>query len=119
MSVEAFQKLRTAESCRLIEFENAAVYPGIVSETYFLVVNGNANCMNMRVRLEPLVYVRQPEYWGIEVVGCLAGGICLPAKRPFMEFIPLAGITGTKGVEVIGATHPQQIDVPPKDSGTT
>jgi hypothetical protein len=114
MSVEAFQKLPASESCRLIEFEKAEVRPGIVSGTYFLVVCGNAPCMNMQVRLEPRVYVRQPEYWGIEVVGCLNGGICLTALRPFMELIPLAGITGTKGIEVIGATDTKTFDIPPK-----
>jgi hypothetical protein len=25
----------------------------------------------MEIKLNPLVYIRQPEYWGIEVVGCL------------------------------------------------
>ena len=68
----------------------------------------------MRVRLEPLVYVQQPEYWGIEVVGCLTGGICLTAVRPFTESIPLAGITGTKGIEVVGATCTKKFEVPPK-----
>jgi hypothetical protein len=114
MSAEIFQKLPPSESRRRIEFEKAEVHPGIVSNTYILVVTGTASCMNMRVRLEPLVYVRQPEFWGIEVIGCLTGGICLPAARPFTESISLAGITGTKGIEVIGATHAQKIDVPPK-----
>jgi hypothetical protein len=114
MSAEIFQQLPMSESCRRIEFEKAEVHPGIVSGTYILVVTGTAPCMNMRVRLEPLVYVKQPEYWGIEVIGCLTGGICLPAVRPFTESIPLAGITGTEGIEVIGATHTQKIDVPPK-----
>ena len=114
MTVETFQKLPPSASCRLIEFEKAEVRPGFVSETYFLVVTGNAPCMNMQVSLEPLTYVQQPEYWGIEVVGCLTGGICLTAELPFLASIPLAGITGTRGIEVIGAEHTQKIDVPPK-----
>jgi len=31
----------------------------------------------MGVSLVPLIYVKQPEYWGIEVIGTLPGGICL------------------------------------------
>jgi hypothetical protein len=113
MSAETFQKLPASESCRLIEFENAEVRSGIVKDTYFLIVSGNAPCLNMQIRLEPRVYVAQPEYWGIEVVGCLTGGICLTAVRPFTESIALAGITGTKGIEVVGSTQTKQFDVPP------
>jgi hypothetical protein len=116
MTAEAFLKLPPSESCRRIEFENAEVRPGFVSNTYFLIVTGNASCMNMQVRLEPRIYIQQPEYWGIEVVGCLTGSVCLPAQLPFLESIPLEGITGTKGIEVVGATHTEKIDVPPKSA---
>lgn len=53
------------------------------------------------------------EYWGIEVVGSLHG-IGLPATGPYTVFLPLDGIIGTKGIEVIGATKKLQIAVPPK-----
>ena len=65
----------------------------------------------MTVRLSPLIYIRQPEYWGIEVVGSLPG-FCLTALAPYTVSIPLAGITGTKGIEVIGANKKQKIVVP-------
>ena len=112
MSFDIFSKLPLSESCRLIDFENAEVVGGIVQGTYFLVVGGTAPCQNMTVKLAPRVYPTRPEYWGIEVVGCLPGGICLPATRPYVESTPLAGITGTKGIEVIGASGSQKFDVP-------
>jgi hypothetical protein len=66
----------------------------------------------MEVQLEPLVFIRQPEFWGIEVVGRLPGGIGLPALAPYDVTIPLNGITGTKGIEVIGASRSKKIKVP-------
>jgi hypothetical protein len=114
-AIEAFENLPKAGSYRLIDFEQAEV---VTLESfppqYVLVVRGMKPYLNMRVNLVPLVYVRQPEYWGIEVVGCLRGGIGLPALAPYTASIPLAAITGTKGIEVIGATRSERIDVPPE-----
>jgi hypothetical protein len=66
----------------------------------------------MEVQLVPLVFVQQPEFWGIEVVGRLPGGIGLPALTPYDVSIPLSGIIGTKGIEVIGASRSKRIRVP-------
>ena len=99
------------QSCRLIDFEKVDVRPGIIPNTFFLTVAGTKPCTNMRVELIPLVYVRCPEYWGIEVVGCLPNGICLTATEPYNVTIPLAGITGSRGIEVIGANKRQRCDV--------
>jgi hypothetical protein len=101
-------------STRLIDFEHIAIrtlrsFP----PQHVLVVSGTKPYLNMEVTLEPLVYIRQPEYWGIEVVGRLPGGIGLPALAPYQVAIPLAGITGTEGIEVIGATRSERRDVPP------
>ncbi len=111
-----------SESCRLIDYESYKVIPGIVNNTFFLIVQGTKPCINMEVRLSPLFYVTCPEYWGIEVVGCLPGGICLPATGNYDEVIPLAGVTGYKGIELIGASKKERIEVsggcqPPKPEG--
>ena len=56
-------------------------------------------------------YIRQPDYWGIEVTGTLTGvGLAPPA--PYVVSIPLDGITGTRGIEVIGAHRSQLINIP-------
>lgn len=101
----------TSQSCRLIDFEKAEVVPGIVNGTFFLIVTGTKPCCNMQVTLSPLVYIQCPEYWEIEVTACLPGGICLPAIAPFNEAILLSGITGSVGIEVVGANKKQQIKV--------
>ena len=67
----------------------------------------------MEVSLTPLVYVRQPEYWGIEVIGCLRGGIVLAPTAPYIVILPLNGTIGTQVIEVIGATRSEKISIPP------
>lgn len=105
--MEKFAELPKAESYRLIEFEKAEIHPGIVPKTFFLVVSGTKPYVNMEVSLKPLVYVVRPEYWGIEVVGSLPG-VGLPALAPYTISISLDSIIGTKGIEVIGATHSEK-----------
>src|SRR4051812_19054024 len=107
-----FTRLPVSQSVRLIDFERAEVRPGFLPETYILVVSGTKPYLNMQVTLSPFVYVRQPEYWGIEVIGSLPG-IGLPALAPYTVALPLDGIRGSCGIEVIGATKTQRITLPP------
>lgn len=112
MSQELLDQSKAASSSRVINYDSAEVVTGIVPGTYFLVVSGEAPCLNMNVALVPLIYVHCPEYWGIEVVGTLPGGFCLTALRPFTVSIPLAGIIGAKGIEVIGSVKKERFDLP-------
>ncbi|MGH3916485.1 MAG: hypothetical protein ACRDTC_24205 [Pseudonocardiaceae bacterium] len=108
-----FNDLPPSGSCRLIDFESVEI---LILESfppqYVLVVTGTKPYSNMKVDLVPLVYIRQPEYWGIEVVGCLPG-FGLPATAPYTISISLNGIIGTEGIEVIGATRSEQHAIPP------
>lgn len=106
-----FETLKSASSSKLIAFDNAKVIPGFINDTYFLHVTGQAPCLNMVVQLVPLIYIDCPDYWGIEVVGSLSGGICLTAMKPYDIAIPLAGVTGRKGIEVIGGNTTKQFNV--------
>lgn len=99
-----------SQSVRRIDFRSARVVktkPG----HYKLIVAGVKPCSNMQVHLSPLIYIQQPIYWGIEVVGVLAG-ICITAVKPYSVSISLDGILGKKGIEVIGATRKKKINVP-------
>lgn len=118
--VYKFEEAEGAKSCRLLARTidgtkaEAQVVPGIVNNTYILIVRGKKPYLNMRVSLAPLTYVRQPEYWGIEVIGCVPG-IHIPTVGTYEEFLPLDGIRGTKGIEVIwSGGEVERIDVPPK-----
>jgi hypothetical protein len=108
----AFQALRPAQSCRVIEFNTAQVITlRSAPPRHVLVVSGEKPYLNMEVSLTPLVYIQQPDYWGIEVVGCLPE-IGLPATAPYVARLDLAGTLGTHGIEVIGAERSERIDVP-------
>ena len=115
--IEEYEALPSSGSHRLIEFERAEV---VTLESFppqfVLTVSGMKPYANMEVELSPLTYIRQPEYWGIEVVGHLPGGIGLPVLAPYTVSLPLAGILGTRGIEVIGATHSEKIDIPGEET---
>jgi hypothetical protein len=108
--IEKFNQLPTSTACRLIEYTDIEVNPGIVNDSFFLVVSGTKPSSNVKVKLVPLVYIKQPEYWGIELVGCLSG-IGTPSLEKYTVYIPLDGIRGTKGIEVIGANGTRKIDI--------
>lgn len=110
--MKEFSALPKAESCRLIDFAKCEVRPGFLPDTYVLIVAGMQPYANMRVELVPLIYIRQPDYWEIEVVGCLRG-IGLPVLTPYTVSLPLDGVRGIHGVEVVGANRRKRLDVPP------
>jgi hypothetical protein len=96
---------------RRINFTKAEVRPGILPKTYFLIVSGTKPNLNMDVRLRPLIYIQQPEYWGIEVIGT-PSGLGIPVTAPYHVFKSLTGIIGKRGIEVIGANKTKKIKVP-------
>jgi hypothetical protein len=105
-----FLKAPAPASVKLIDFTSAKVYSGIVPGGYVLVVKGTKRYVNMTVRLAPLVYIQRPDYWGIEVIGSLPG-FSIPTTAPYSVSLPLDGILGTKGIEVIGANKKMKIKV--------
>lgn len=110
---EKFESLQPSDSFRRLDFDNARVVPGIVNETYILIVSGEKPYLNMVVALVPFVYVKQPEYWGFEIVGSIPGGIGLPTLAKYTAHKDLSGVTGTKGIEVFGTDYSLKIAVPP------
>ncbi len=102
----------TSDAARLIDFETAKVVPGFINDTWILVVTGTKPYLNMKVELVPMIYIDRPEYWKIEIVGILPG-IGLPALGPYATHLDLTGVTGTRGIELVGATKSLKIDVPP------
>jgi hypothetical protein len=105
-------KRSAVNPCKVIAFTKSKVIPGFLPKTYFLVVTGTKPCINMEVSLKPRKYVKKPDYWGIEVVGCLPGGICLTMTAPYAVHLGLKGVIGTKGIEVIGANKSKKHKVP-------
>jgi hypothetical protein len=110
--MKAFETLPVAQSCRLVDFKASEITSGPDEGDWFLTVRGETPCLNMKVDLNPLIYVDKPDFWGIEVVGCLPSGICLDAIGHFAETIFLNGAIGKQGIEVIGASRRERHKIP-------
>ncbi|MDQ1288353.1 MAG: hypothetical protein QG622_1918 [Actinomycetota bacterium] len=105
----------TPSQCRRIDFEKASVTPLVSaavppSVRYRLTVSGTRSATNVSVKLVPVVYDQQPEYWGIQVTGC-SSGIGLTVLTSYTVTYDFTGPRGTCGVEVIGTTKRQQFDL--------
>ncbi len=107
----------TTEAPQLIDFNRADVItPMIYPPRPSLAVSGTLP-FPMEVTLVPLVYVSRPQWWGIQVVGS-TGDETGPHPAhpitaiPYAVNLDLQGITGTEGVEVIGATKTERLAVP-------
>lgn len=99
-------------SCQLVEFEQAIV-TSIEPGGRLLVVRGTAPSARMEILLSHRAYSDTPDWWGIEVVGALPGGVCLTETRRFEVAISLDGIEGQRGIEVIGASTTSRIELRP------
>lgn len=108
--VAAFNALPQPSSCRLIDFDDVQVVPGLILRTYFLVAKGTKPWVTMDVGLHPLLYATRPEFTGIEVVGC-QNGIGLPQAALFSAAIEITHLIGTRGIEVIGASARKKIEI--------
>jgi hypothetical protein len=113
------ENLPPAQSCRIIDFERADVVSLMIypPPPPMLVVAGQKPFANMQVSLNPLRYAQKPEYWGIEVVGCMPP-IGQPAIIPYVVELNLTGYIGTQGIEVIGASHTERIEIAAVVEGT-
>ena len=109
--LKVLESLPQPSTCRIIDFKTAEVVPGFIPKTYFLIVSGEKPMVSMKVDLVPLIYIKQPEYWGIEVVACQTG-IGLPMVAPYHVSLDISHLLGTAGIEVIGASTTKKIKVP-------
>jgi heat shock protein HslJ len=104
-----------AGECSTIDFDKAVVesVPSTATTpSYRLTVVGTKPWLDQVVTLEPVTYVRQPEYWAIEVRACHPSEVGLPATGPYTATRDVSHTLGTQGIEVVGATRSQRIDVP-------
>jgi hypothetical protein len=102
---------------RLVDFERADVITPMIHPPRPRLVVSGVTTFPMAVSLVPLTYVSRPVYWGIQVVGSTGDdGGPRPTQPissvPYSVELDLAGVTGTEGVEVVGATKTERIIVP-------
>lgn len=96
-----------------LDFRKAVVVPGEAPGSLVLTVSGTKPRDAQRgaaVKLNPLAYEVRPEFWKIEVLWDTAEAN-VPFVTPFTVSIPLDGICGSRGVEVVGQTRTQKISI--------
>lgn len=103
-----------------VDFEKAELRQLPFHDSLYLWVRGKLPAQGLDVSLMPRLYSNgRPEYWGIEVTLCKKRS---PANDSddaienlmFERSVPLTGITGIRGISVIGASREQRIEI---DSG--
>ncbi|HLJ87768.1 MAG TPA: hypothetical protein VKZ53_13160 [Candidatus Angelobacter sp.] len=96
-----------------VDFEKAEIAAGDRPGAHILRVRGNTpsgSAAGCPVKLEPQMYVTQPEYWQIQVLWDRREAI-FPSLCSYDVSIPLDTIRGTKGVEVTGSNRSLKIDI--------
>ena len=103
--------IQSAKPGELVDFLTAEISAG-ANGAPELRVSGRQPGPNVRVKLSPVTYIVQPDYWRIEVraVSPPAGSATdLPAD--FIATLMLDGSVGKQGIEVAGATVTRRLDV--------
>ena len=114
--------LSTVPQGQIIDFEKAELRRLPFQDSLYLWVKGRFAASGFDVRLAPRIYKNgRPDYWAIDVAAftrlVAANDVAandhddLSDKLTFERSVPLIGITGTKGVRVIGANRSQQIEI--------
>jgi hypothetical protein len=116
MSSSAGGSLSSVPNGRIIDFEIAELRRTLFQGDLYLWVRGIIPALGFEATLAPRVYHDRPDYWGIEVAVVMQpkptndvgeGKTSLVFERS----VPLSGITGNRGISVIGANQIQRIDI--------
>lgn len=111
MNLHELQNQFPASDVRLISYEAAEVRTGFNPNIPVLFVSGTLPCLNMTASLQPRIYITCPEYWIIDLLGHLPGDVCLEAVKEFHFALPLSGITGERGIELVAANGKKRFEV--------
>lgn len=110
--------LSSVPNGRIIDFEKAELRRLPFQDSLYLWVRGRLPQPGAEVRLAPRVYHDRPDFWGIEVTVISApatGGDAGAQEDMPLDYersVPLTGITGSRGVAVIGANRVKRIEIP-------
>lgn len=121
MSSSSSGSLSSVPNGRIIDFEIAELRKLPFQDSLYLWVRGKLPETGFEARLAPRVYQDRPDYWGIEVAVVHAPQVVsqMPANDTggadealvFERSVPLTGITGVRGITVIGANQVKRIEI--------
>ena len=108
--------LTSVPNGRIIDFEIAELRRVPFQDSLYLWVKGTMPNAGFEAKLAPRVYHDRPDYWGIEVAVVSKPVAANDASNgqlslDFERSVPLAGITGNRGISVIGANQIQRIEI--------
>jgi hypothetical protein len=108
--------LSSVPNGRIIDFETAELRKLPFQDSLYLWVRGHLPGIGFEAKLAPRIYQDRPDYWGIEVAVIHApepandvGGA--DSALVFERSVPLTGITGVRGITVIGANQVKRIEI--------
>ena len=101
--------MTSTERWEPVDFTFADIVASPESQARVLIVKGK--CKQSAMKLAPVTYAKKPEYWRIDVLRDASGDIYLPVTEPYEIKLELAGHLGTKGVEIVGKTRKEKIDI--------
>jgi hypothetical protein len=116
MSSSTSGSLSSVPNGQIIDFEIAELRTVPFQDSLYLWVKGKVPDTGFEAKLAPRVYHDRPDYWGIEVAVIQQPnpdndtGDC-ETSLDFEQSVPLAGITGNRGISVIGANQIQRIEI--------
>lgn len=116
MSFSSTGSLSSVPNGRIIDFEIAELRTLPFEDSQYLWVRGTLPGNSFEARLAPRIYQNRPDYWGIEIAAVQAHvphRLAPVGDEPttFEQSIPLTGITGVRGITVIGANQVKRIDI--------
>lgn len=113
--------LSSVPNGRIIDFETAELRKLPFQDSLYLWVRGHLPEIGFEARLAPRIYHDLPDYWGIEVAVIHAPPVVSPTPANdvgsaenmlvFERSVPLTGITGVRGITVIGANQVKRIEI--------
>ena len=117
MSSSSSGSLSSVPNGRIIDFETAELRKLPFQDSLYLWVKGSLPGTGFEARLAPRIYHDRPDYWGIEVavihspVPANDVGGSVDDTLVFERSVHLIGITGVRGIAVIGANQVKRIEI--------
>lgn len=101
---------------RIIDFNVAELRTLPFQDSLYLWVSGTLPGAQYEAKLAPRLYHDRPDYWGIEVAVVVKPEAANDAdigevSLDFERSVPLTGITGVRGITVIGANQVKRIEI--------
>ena len=116
MNSSSSGSLSSVPNGRIIDFDVAELRKMPFQDSLYLWVRGTLPGTGYELKLAPRVYHDRPDYWGIEVAVVAKPKAANDTEMgevslDFEQSVPLTGITGVRGITVIGANQVKRIEI--------